>query len=224
MTRKCFVLWLRRSKKLKAKCPECLVAVYWMPLFPIFADFSFVTPSEVPDWSMSVEIGASSFQSHTFCHRFEVSPEHSPGKTATHKGTNEVKLGEIQTDRSIPQSRAHFFPFLSLSLCCDLPDFDETDHIIQVSITSLLAPALNSMHFSLAGIPMFVLFCLSDVEKTSSCVEYFGHTQSSVALSDLPATGERLTLDDNMQFRRHGVPEQWSMHQPREPVEWIFLR
>ncbi|XP_036976490.1 interferon regulatory factor 1b isoform X2 [Acanthopagrus latus] len=41
-------------------------------------DFSFVTPSEVPDWSMSVEIGASSFPSHTFCHRFEVSPEHSP--------------------------------------------------------------------------------------------------------------------------------------------------
>ncbi|KAM8742358.1 interferon regulatory factor 1b [Acanthopagrus schlegelii] len=52
-------------------------------------DFSFVAPSEVPDWSMSVEIGTPSFPSHTFCHRFEVSPEHSP-------------------------------------------DFDETDHIIQI--------------------------------------------------------------------------------------------
>ncbi|XP_073335329.1 interferon regulatory factor 1b isoform X2 [Pagrus major] len=52
-------------------------------------DFSFVAPSEVPDWSMSVEIGGSSFPNQTFCHRFEVSPEHSP-------------------------------------------DFDETDHIIQI--------------------------------------------------------------------------------------------
>ncbi|XP_073335330.1 interferon regulatory factor 1b isoform X3 [Pagrus major] len=41
-------------------------------------DFSFVAPSEFPDWSMSVEIGGSSFPNQTFFHRFEVSPEHSP--------------------------------------------------------------------------------------------------------------------------------------------------
>lgn len=39
-------------------------------------DFTFVAPSEVPDWSLSIEIGPSSFPSN-FCQRFEVSPEHS---------------------------------------------------------------------------------------------------------------------------------------------------
>ncbi|XP_070699678.1 interferon regulatory factor 1b [Pempheris klunzingeri] len=40
-------------------------------------DFTFMAPSEVPDWSLSVEIGAESFSS-SLSHRFEVSPEHSP--------------------------------------------------------------------------------------------------------------------------------------------------
>ncbi|XP_069002073.1 interferon regulatory factor 1b [Embiotoca jacksoni] len=40
-------------------------------------DFSFVSTLEVPDWSQSVEIGPDSF-SPSFCHRFEVSPEHHP--------------------------------------------------------------------------------------------------------------------------------------------------
>ncbi|XP_054481796.1 interferon regulatory factor 1b [Anoplopoma fimbria] len=35
-------------------------------------DFSFVSPSEVPEWSLSVEIGSD------FNQRFEVSPDHSP--------------------------------------------------------------------------------------------------------------------------------------------------
>ncbi|XP_037835161.1 interferon regulatory factor 1b isoform X2 [Kryptolebias marmoratus] len=39
-------------------------------------DFPFVTPSEVPDWSLSVEIGPDTL-SHSFPHRFEVSPDHS---------------------------------------------------------------------------------------------------------------------------------------------------
>ncbi|KAK5858881.1 hypothetical protein PBY51_002993 [Eleginops maclovinus] len=38
-------------------------------------DLPFLTPSEVPDWAVSLEID-SSF-SNAFCHRFEVSPEHS---------------------------------------------------------------------------------------------------------------------------------------------------
>ncbi|XP_033995980.1 interferon regulatory factor 1b [Trematomus bernacchii] len=38
-------------------------------------DFSFLNPSDVPDWSVSLEID-SSFP-NSFCHRFEVSPEHS---------------------------------------------------------------------------------------------------------------------------------------------------
>ncbi|XP_068456432.1 interferon regulatory factor 1b [Clinocottus analis] len=38
-------------------------------------DFSFVSPSEVPDWSSSVEIDAGF--SSDFIQRFEVSPEHS---------------------------------------------------------------------------------------------------------------------------------------------------
>ncbi|XP_055370510.1 interferon regulatory factor 1b isoform X2 [Betta splendens] len=41
-------------------------------------DFSFVTPSEVPEWSLSVEIGPDAFPP-TLSHRFEVSPDHSPG-------------------------------------------------------------------------------------------------------------------------------------------------
>ncbi|XP_042354656.1 interferon regulatory factor 1b isoform X2 [Plectropomus leopardus] len=36
-------------------------------------DLTFVSQSEVPDWSLSIEIGPESF-----CHRFEVSPDHSP--------------------------------------------------------------------------------------------------------------------------------------------------
>ncbi|KAE8287611.1 Interferon regulatory factor 1 [Larimichthys crocea] len=39
-------------------------------------DFSFVAPSEVPDWSLSVEIGPEALP-YTFNHRFEVSPEHN---------------------------------------------------------------------------------------------------------------------------------------------------
>ncbi|XP_049448386.1 interferon regulatory factor 1b isoform X1 [Epinephelus fuscoguttatus] len=39
-------------------------------------DFTCVSTSEVPDWSLSVEIGPESFPTN-FCHRFEVSPEHS---------------------------------------------------------------------------------------------------------------------------------------------------
>ncbi|XP_076607453.1 interferon regulatory factor 1-like isoform X1 [Chaetodon auriga] len=39
-------------------------------------DFSFMTQSEVPDWSLSVEIGAEGIH-NTFCNRFQVSPEHS---------------------------------------------------------------------------------------------------------------------------------------------------
>ncbi|XP_061595137.1 interferon regulatory factor 1b isoform X2 [Cololabis saira] len=38
--------------------------------------FPFVIPSEVPDWSLSVEIASAPFSS-SFPHRFEVSPEHS---------------------------------------------------------------------------------------------------------------------------------------------------
>ncbi|XP_053187836.1 interferon regulatory factor 1-like isoform X2 [Scomber japonicus] len=40
-------------------------------------DFTYVPSAEVPDWSTSVEIGLESFPNN-FCHRFEVSPEHSP--------------------------------------------------------------------------------------------------------------------------------------------------
>ncbi|KAF7206328.1 interferon regulatory factor 1b isoform X2 [Nothobranchius furzeri] len=40
-------------------------------------DFSFTAPSEVPDWSNSVEISLDDLPS-SFPHRFEVSPEHSP--------------------------------------------------------------------------------------------------------------------------------------------------
>ncbi|XP_040907018.1 interferon regulatory factor 1b isoform X2 [Toxotes jaculatrix] len=36
-----------------------------------------LTPAEVPDWSLSVEIGPGSFADNYF-HRFEVSPDHSP--------------------------------------------------------------------------------------------------------------------------------------------------
>ncbi|KAM9728815.1 interferon regulatory factor 1b [Menidia menidia] len=39
-------------------------------------DFPFVTPAEVPDWSMSLEIATETF-SPDFCHRFEISPDHS---------------------------------------------------------------------------------------------------------------------------------------------------
>ncbi|XP_028322251.1 interferon regulatory factor 1-like [Gouania willdenowi] len=41
-------------------------------------DFPLVPPSEVPDWSSSVEIEPDNF-TNTFFHRFEVSPDHSPG-------------------------------------------------------------------------------------------------------------------------------------------------
>uniref|UniRef100_A0A1A7WYG0 Interferon regulatory factor n=2 Tax=Iconisemion striatum TaxID=60296 RepID=A0A1A7WYG0_9TELE len=40
-------------------------------------DFPFTTPSDVPDWSNSVEIALD--LPHSFPHRFEVSPDHSPG-------------------------------------------------------------------------------------------------------------------------------------------------
>ncbi|XP_008286217.1 interferon regulatory factor 1b [Stegastes partitus] len=39
-------------------------------------DLPFVSPSEVPDWSLSVEIGSENC-ANNFYHRFEVSPEHS---------------------------------------------------------------------------------------------------------------------------------------------------
>lgn len=51
-----------------------------MLLFAIFADFTFVAAAEVPDWSMSVDIGSGNL-TNNFIHRFEVSPEHSSGKT-----------------------------------------------------------------------------------------------------------------------------------------------
>ncbi|XP_026228464.1 interferon regulatory factor 1-like isoform X2 [Anabas testudineus] len=41
-------------------------------------DLPYVTSSEVPDWSLSVEIEPEAFP-HAFCHRFEVSPDRSPG-------------------------------------------------------------------------------------------------------------------------------------------------
>ncbi|XP_013881639.1 interferon regulatory factor 1b isoform X2 [Austrofundulus limnaeus] len=41
-------------------------------------DFPYVPQSDVPDWSFSVEIG-SDVLSPNFPHRFEVSPDHSPG-------------------------------------------------------------------------------------------------------------------------------------------------
>uniref|UniRef100_A0A8C8E1Z1 Interferon regulatory factor n=1 Tax=Oryzias sinensis TaxID=183150 RepID=A0A8C8E1Z1_9TELE len=39
-------------------------------------EFPYVGLSEVPDWSLSVEIGSDPFSA--FSHRFEVSPDHSP--------------------------------------------------------------------------------------------------------------------------------------------------
>lgn len=56
--------------------------MYLMLLFAIFADFTFMASPEDLDWSLSVEIGAES--STHFNHRFEVSPDHSSGKTSTH--------------------------------------------------------------------------------------------------------------------------------------------
>ncbi|XP_074529265.1 interferon regulatory factor 1b isoform X2 [Halichoeres trimaculatus] len=38
-------------------------------------DAACISPSQVPDWSLSVEIGSDNF-SHGFTHKFEVSPEH----------------------------------------------------------------------------------------------------------------------------------------------------
>lgn len=43
------------------------------------ADLNSGLQSEVPDWSMSIEIGSW----NTLNNRFEVSPMHSPGKTTT---------------------------------------------------------------------------------------------------------------------------------------------
>ncbi|KAM4544734.1 interferon regulatory factor 1b [Odontesthes bonariensis] len=43
-------------------------------------DFPLVAPSEVPDLSLTVEIGLDTFP-HDFPHRFEVSPDHSPDYT-----------------------------------------------------------------------------------------------------------------------------------------------
>uniref|UniRef100_A0A3Q3JQT0 Interferon regulatory factor n=1 Tax=Monopterus albus TaxID=43700 RepID=A0A3Q3JQT0_MONAL len=40
-------------------------------------DFSYIGQAEVPDWSLSVEIGPDSFP-HSLDHRLEVSPEQSP--------------------------------------------------------------------------------------------------------------------------------------------------
>ncbi|XP_041808211.1 interferon regulatory factor 1b isoform X2 [Chelmon rostratus] len=39
-------------------------------------DLSFFTQSEVPDWCSSVEIGSESIHNN-YCHRFQVSPDHS---------------------------------------------------------------------------------------------------------------------------------------------------
>lgn len=54
--------------------------VYLTLLFAIFADFTFMAASEVPEWSMSVDIGSLNL-TNNFIHRFEVSPDHSSGET-----------------------------------------------------------------------------------------------------------------------------------------------
>uniref|UniRef100_A0A673C208 Interferon regulatory factor n=1 Tax=Sphaeramia orbicularis TaxID=375764 RepID=A0A673C208_9TELE len=40
-------------------------------------DFLHYSPSEVPDWSSTVEISSDTF-ANNFCHRLQVSPDHSP--------------------------------------------------------------------------------------------------------------------------------------------------
>ncbi|XP_041865138.1 interferon regulatory factor 1b isoform X2 [Melanotaenia boesemani] len=46
-------------------------------MMPENEESSLLNPAEVPDWSLSVEIGPDPFP-HCFPHRFEVSPDHSP--------------------------------------------------------------------------------------------------------------------------------------------------
>lgn len=48
------------------------------PLLFVSSEFKFEPQEEVPDFSVSVEVG-----DFNMCHRFEVSPEHSPGETLT---------------------------------------------------------------------------------------------------------------------------------------------
>lgn len=50
--------------------------------YRLSAELNLTLQSEVPDWSMSVEIGSWN-SSNTLNNRFEVSPIHSSGKTTT---------------------------------------------------------------------------------------------------------------------------------------------
>lgn len=87
--------------------------------------------------------------------------------------------------------------------------------------------------FSSSGIPVFVWFCviisMCTNPKLFNSTKKYSQTHSSVALSDLPANGARLT-PVSKQFRHKVAPEPWSTHrlllqlQPREPMEWHFLR
>lgn len=50
--------------------------------YRLSADLNLTLQSEVPDWSMSVEIGSWN-SPNNLSNRFEVSPIHSSGKTTT---------------------------------------------------------------------------------------------------------------------------------------------
>ncbi|KAJ4929861.1 hypothetical protein JOQ06_018882 [Pogonophryne albipinna] len=72
-------------------------------------DFSFLNPSEVPDWSVSFEID-SSFP-NTFCHRFEVSPEHSSDYNSTEDIINICQ--KLEQESSWPTFPSDSIGFLS---------------------------------------------------------------------------------------------------------------
>ncbi|KAI9527270.1 hypothetical protein NQZ68_032141 [Dissostichus eleginoides] len=76
-------------------------------------DFSFLNPSDVPDWSVSLEID-SSFP-NSFYHRFEVSPEHSSDYDSTE---DIIKIcQQLEQESSWPTFPSDNIGFLSNEAC-----------------------------------------------------------------------------------------------------------
>lgn len=79
------------------------------------------------DWSLPNEFTWN--LPDNFCHRLEVSPDHSTGKTAAHSGESQTVLDDKQTGTCFSCA----LPLLSLRLASDLPDYEDPDEIIKVS-------------------------------------------------------------------------------------------